>query len=47
MFLVILLKIRTTNLLQVAKIFLFNKLVTNIVRSMQIFYEFFWNNEKN
>ena len=37
--------LRTPNHQQVAKIFLFCKLVSNIAKSIQIFYEFFWNNE--
>ena len=36
-----LLKIRTPNQLQVAKIASFSKLVSNIAKSIQIFYEFF------
>ena len=31
---------------KVAKIFLFSKLVSNIAKSIQIFCEFLWNNEK-
>ena len=38
--------ISTMNRLTVARFFLFNKLVSNIAKSIQIFYDFFGNNEK-